>query len=271
MSRGDTPLRETDRSPVHTAGSDYRLPHPFRLTWRDGLFCHWPIEPDALRPHVPDPLTLDTYDDSAWVSIVPFVAANAGLRGTPRILRPTFAELNVRTYVSIRGDPGLYFFSVDVGNAAIATLAGRATRLPVRRARMHVSRSEGSVPDEGSQVSFASARESVGEPDAHFTVTYEPEDEISFAEPGTRDAWLTERRRFFAPDGWGDGSRPRGTVLVGEVAHAPWPLQSASITLHENGLFAANDLPEPDAEPVAHYCPELAMTAAIPRRMRVPY
>lgn len=271
MSRGDTPLRETDRSSVHTARSDYRLPHPFRLTWRDGLFCHWPIEPDALRPHVPEPLTLDTYDDSAWISVVSFVAANAGFRGTPRVLRPTFAGLTVRTYVSYRGDQGLYFLSIDVGSAAIATVADRFTRLPVRRARMHVSRSEGTTPYDGAQVSFASARELPDEPDALFTVTYEPADEIAFAEPGTRDAWLTERQRFFAPRERKTGTRPRRTLLVGEVAHAPWPLQSASVTSHENQLFAANDLPDPESDPVVQYCPELALTVSIPRRVRTPY
>ncbi|WP_394295584.1 DUF2071 domain-containing protein [Natrinema pallidum] len=23
------------------------------MTWRDRLFTHWPVTPDALRPHVP--------------------------------------------------------------------------------------------------------------------------------------------------------------------------------------------------------------------------
>lgn len=271
--RGNS-ARETERPPASAERGTGRLPHPFALTWRDGLFLHWPVDPDVLRPHVPDPLTLDTWDGQAWVSVVPFVLTKAGLRYTPRALRYTAPELNVRTYVTYDGDPGLYFFSVDVASPAIATIAGRFTRLPVRRARMHVSRIEGAAAHEGNQVSFASTRESADEPAAHFAVTYEPDEPLTFAEPGTRAAWLTERRRFYAPS---ERDRRRASlqsesrgidILVGEFAHAPWPLQSASVTLHENTLFAANRLPAPETEPIAQYCPELRMTAAIPRRIR---
>ncbi|WP_254864542.1 YqjF family protein [Halovivax gelatinilyticus] len=261
MPRGT--VRERSRPPTSAERASGRFPHPFAFTWRDGLFLHWPIDPDELRPHVPEPLTLDTWNGRAWVSVLPFVLARAGLRMTPKMLRMTAPELNVRTYVTCRGDPGLYFFSVDVDSAAVATVAGRLTRLPVSRARMHVSRVEGSSDYEGNRVSFSSTRESADEPPARLAVNYEPDEALSFVEPDSRDAWLTERRRFYAPDGRGVGN-----VLVGEVAHAPWPLQSASVTLSDNTLFAANGLPEPDGDPIARYCPELAMTASIPRRVR---
>ncbi|AGB17271.1 hypothetical protein Halru_2696 [Halovivax ruber XH-70] len=280
MSRGDS-VRETDRLPVSAGGPIGRLPHPFTLTWRDGLFLHWPVDSDVLRPHIPDPLALDTWRGRAWVSVVPFVASNAGIRYTPRFLRYTTAELNVRTYVTYRGEPGLYFFGVDVDSAAIASVVGRFTRLPVRCARMHVSRTEGTAPHGGNSVSFASTRDGTTEPGvrsgpdepgtsaARFAVTYEPDDAITFAEPGTRAEWLTDRRRFYAPDGARTArTTRRPNVFVGEIAHAPWPLQSAAATLHENTLFAAYDLPAPEAEPIAQYCPELRMTASIPRRVR---
>ncbi|MFC3960300.1 YqjF family protein [Halovivax cerinus] len=288
MSRGDS-IRETDRSQVSVDGVLGRLSTPLTLTWRDGLFLHWPIDPDVLRPHVPAPLTLDTREDRAWMSVVPFVASNAGLRYTPRFLRYTTAAITVQTYVAYRGEPGLYLFGVDVDSAALASIFGRVTHVPVRCARMHVSRTEGTAPDGGNTVSFASTRDvttglgsrsrddaPVGS-EARFAVTYEPDDAIAFAEPGTRAAWLTDRRRFFAPGRSARRSRRRNrrgrrrrdrTVFGGEVTHAPWPLQSTAVTLSENTLFAANELPEPEAEPIAQYCPELRMTASIPRRVR---
>lgn len=223
------------------------------MTWRDGLFVHWPVDPAAVRPQVPDELSLETYDDDAWISVLPFVLTNAGLRGTPRIARTAIAELNVRTYVRYRGDPGLFFFSIDLGNQPLAASIGRTTRLPVYSARMRVK-------NDGSLVSFSSDRfrTDPGDP-ARFEATYRPDGEVFTAEEGSLAHWLLERRRFYAPS--------NGAVLSGEIAHEPWPLQSAEATIHENTMLAINGLPSPTAEPVVHYCERHPMTGSVVRRI----
>src|SRR5262249_39725517 len=43
-----------------------------RQKWRDLLFVHWPIPPEALRPLVPPQLELDLFDGNAYVGLVPF-------------------------------------------------------------------------------------------------------------------------------------------------------------------------------------------------------
>ncbi|MXV62655.1 DUF2071 domain-containing protein [Natronorubrum sp. JWXQ-INN-674] len=243
-----------------SGGSSPTAPHVASMTWRDGLFIHWPVDPDALRPHVPDQLTLETRDGAAWISVLPFVLTKAGLRGTPPALRMAFAELNVRTYVRHRGDPGLFFFSIDVGSPLIAAAIGRTTRLPVYHAHMRVG-----ADDE--QVAFSSTRgqtavgtrprfESADTP-ARFSATYGPVGDVYTPDPESFAYWLTERRRFYAAE-------QRG-VLAAEIAHDPWPLQPAEVTIHENTMFEANDLPEPTGDPVVHYCDELSMTGSIPR------
>ena len=40
--------------------------------WNDLLFLHYTLPPEVIRPLVPDVLTLDTYKQQAWVSVVPF-------------------------------------------------------------------------------------------------------------------------------------------------------------------------------------------------------
>ena len=220
------------------------------MTFRDGLFAHWPVDPDRLRPMIPEPLELETRDGDAWLGVVPFVLARAGIRGSPRLSRLTFPELNVRTYVRYRGDPALFFFSVDVGSAMVATALDRVTRLPVNHAKMHVS-------GEDDRTAFSSVRPD--DESARFSATYRPEGDVFYAEPGSLEAWLTARRRFYAP--------ANGGVLTAEVGHAPWPLCPAEVTIHENGVFGANDLPEPTGEPIAHYCGELSMTGSIVRRL----
>lgn len=240
-----------ERPRAHPAAPP-RTPHVFALTVRDTLFAHWPVDPDRLRSKVPDPLELETRDGDAWLGVVPFVLVRGGVRGSPRISRLTFPELAVRTYVRYRGDRALFFFSVDVGSAVVAMALDRLTRLPVNHAKMQVSGAD-------ERTAFSSHR-SGGEP-ARFSATYRPEGDVFYAEPGSLEAWLTARRRFYAPAN--DG------VMTGEVGHAPWPLRPAEVTIHENGVFGANDLPEPTGEPIAHYCGELAMTGSIVRRLPV--
>lgn len=235
------------------------LPHLTSMTWRHGLFVHWPISPDALRPQIPDPLTLETWEGDAWISVLPFVLVNVGLRGSPSATRIAFPELNVRTYVRYRDDSGLFFFSVDIGNPLVAAAAGQ-TRLPVRYAQMHVSGSE-------TGISFSSRRTdvtpgTVGEPDRKsgwFSATYRPDGDTFRPEPDTLEYWLTERRRFYAPE--------NGDVLTAEISHEPWPLQPAEVTIHENTMFEANELPTPTDSPIAYYCDELSMTGSVPRRL----
>jgi hypothetical protein len=94
-----------------------RRPWAVGMSWRDLLFAHWPLPPAALRPLVPAALGLDTLDGDAWVGIVPFRMAGFALRG--RVSPPgtsDFLELNVRTYVTFRGRPGVYFFSLDAAS-----------------------------------------------------------------------------------------------------------------------------------------------------------
>ncbi|THE65494.1 DUF2071 domain-containing protein [Salinadaptatus halalkaliphilus] len=236
-------------------GSTPSTPHIASMTWRHGLFAHWPVDPEEVRPHVPDQLSIETKDGSAWISVLPFVLTNVGIRGTPSILRTALAELNVRTYVRHRGDPGLFFLSIDLGNSLLSALVGRGTRLPVRNARMRVGADE-------RQVVFSSTRSAIDptfDPAARFSATYGPAGEEFAPDPGTLEYWLTERRRFYAPSG--------KNVLTGEIAHDPWPLQPATATIHENTMFEANGLPTPTDDPIVHYADELSMTGSIPRRI----
>ena len=80
--------------------------------WHELLFAHWPISPELLRPLIPSVLTLDTYEQQAWVGIVPFRMSYVRPRGVPPVPGlSAFPELNVRTYVTVSGIPGVYFWS----------------------------------------------------------------------------------------------------------------------------------------------------------------
>src|SRR5215475_13588049 len=94
--------------------------------WHDLLFAHWPVPLDAMRALVPVQLNLDTFDNQAWVGVVPFHMSGIRHRVLPPIpLLSRFPELNVRTYVTYGGKPGVYFFSLEAANLAAVWAARR--------------------------------------------------------------------------------------------------------------------------------------------------
>jgi uncharacterized protein YqjF (DUF2071 family) len=141
-------LPPTDHRPWPLPSS----PWVMRQKWHDLLFMHWRIPPQTLRPLVPAALELDHFEGSAWLGVVPFRMTGVRLRGTPAIPGlSAFPELNVRTYVSAGGKPGVWFFSLDAASA-IAVAAARAWfHLPYFRARM-------SLEAHGDEIRYQSHR-----------------------------------------------------------------------------------------------------------------
>ena len=201
----------------------------------------------ATSPRAPE---LDIYDDRAWVSLLPFVLRDAGVRASPASARLTAPELNLRTYVRFDGTPGLYFLSIDVGNLAVPAVVGGATRLPCFSANMATRMC-------GDRIDFRSVRDHPSEPPARFETSYEPDGDPFHAERGTLDYWLAERRRMFDPRG--------DAVLYADIAHEPWSLQHADVTIHANTMCGSNGLPVQGGNPRVRYCGQCSITGSIPR------
>jgi len=86
--------------------------------WGKLLFMHWPIDAEVLRPLIPAQLSIDTFDGQAWIGVVPFTMWGIRASFMPPIPGTSaFHELNVRTYVHHKGEPGVWFFSLDAANA----------------------------------------------------------------------------------------------------------------------------------------------------------
>src|SRR5690242_3353109 len=155
--------------------------------WHELLFAHWPISPEILRPLIPPVLALDTYEQQAWVGIVPFRMTYVRPRGVPPVPGlSAFPELNVRTYVTLNGIPGVYFFSLDAGNAIAVALARRLAHLPYFNAQMSSKRV-------GETVHYHSLRTHRAAPSAELLASYRPIAPVVYAQPGSLEHWLTER------------------------------------------------------------------------------
>jgi uncharacterized protein YqjF (DUF2071 family) len=102
-------------------------------TWNDLLFAHWPLPPALVAPLLPAGLPLDTFDGQAWIGVVPFHMSGIRLRFTPPLpWLSAFPELNVRTYVTLDGKPGVFFFSLDAANRWPSGGAGSTSPMSTR-------------------------------------------------------------------------------------------------------------------------------------------
>lgn len=209
-------------------------------TWLQLLFMHWPLEPELLRRAVPPELPIDTFGGSAWIGITPFEVLGLRLRSTPPLPRLSrFPELNVRTYTTVEGKPGIWFLSLDAGSAAAVAAARRAYRLPYFRARMQIARV-------GERLRYRSASESADRPRAALHVEYAPTGPRFTARPGTLEHFLVERYCLYALD---DARR----VHRADIHHPPWQLQPADAAIHDNTMTAPFAIELPPAQPLLHY------------------
>ena len=220
------------------------------MQWRNVLFAHWPVPVERVADSLPDGMSVDTYDGSAWLGVVPFEMADIRPRGAP--VGRSFYELNLRTYVTVDGEPGVYFYNLDADDRLGVAIARRLFRLPYYRARMTVHR-------DGSRTRLRSVRTHPDAPAANFQASYEPTGLPEPPRPDSLATFLTERYRFYVAD---DTDR----IYYADIDHPPWDLQPATVEIDRNDLFAANGFETPDSERVVHFSPGVDVTAGRLRR-----
>ena len=85
-----------------------------------------------MQQRLPAGVTVDTFDGSAWVGLIPFEMRDVQLGPTPPVpWLGSFIEINVRTYVvDSLGRRAVWFFSLDVPRSAIVAVARSVFALP---------------------------------------------------------------------------------------------------------------------------------------------
>jgi uncharacterized protein len=208
--------------------------------WNELLFAHWPLQPDLLRAIVPPALTLDTFEGEAWIGIVPFHMSQVHPRSVPSVpWLSQFPELNVRTYVSVQGFPGVYFFSLDAANPVAVALARTLFRLPYFNATMRSQRLIDTID-------YRSQRTHRGASTAEFRALYRPIAPVFYAQPASLEHWFTERYYLYTVDGC-------GVVYRGDIHHGRWALQPAELEVISNTMASAHGIQLPDTAPLLHY------------------
>jgi uncharacterized protein YqjF (DUF2071 family) len=208
--------------------ADHRSGTVFRpaliADWADAVFIHFAMSPDELQRHVP--FELDTCDGVAYVSLVAF---------TQRRLRPAFggrvAEvlstplarhefLNVRTYVRVGHERGIYFIAEWIPNRLAALVGPPLYGLPYRVGRLRYAhdlaagRIRGHGTARGGQVAFEGQL-----------------DKATFDGAGdnTLDAFLVERHTAW--------TFRHGVARRFRIRHEPWPIVPAHVNVTRNDLL----------------------------------
>lgn len=215
--------------------------------WDDLLFLHWRCRPEALKMHIPSQLSLDLYDDQAYISIVAFrmnAVRPAGLPPLPWL--SYFYELNVRVYVRDSSEePGVYFLSLDCNRPPAVWIARTFFNLPYQYAVMNFEVAQPGSKNDQTEYLITCRRAGYGD-SAHYS--WRADGPQKPASPGSLEFFLTERYNFF--------TLRRGKVMRGQVNHTPYNIGTAHIS-------SWSDLPLAwDGLPLVNRPPDLAACAA---------
>ena len=205
--------------------------------WSRLLFVHWEVDADSVAHSLPPGLHVDTFDDRAFLGVVPFFME----RVRPCYLPPIpgiswFPELNVRTYCyDENGVPGVWFYSLDAGKSLASWLGRRWFGLPYFRAEMKVETSATHCHYQSKRrVTQRSVRIAYPKPDGMWQT----------ADPGSLQYFLLERYVLFSVG-------RSGIVRTGRVWHNPYSfapvasvqLEGTETLLNPIGLKVDTDEP----------------------------
>jgi len=212
-------------------------PWAWRQSWLELAFIHYRVAAASLQAIIPAGLTVQEFDGSAWVGLVPFRMVGVMKRGLPDLPGfSAFPELNLRTYVECRGKPGVWFFSLDAASWPIVVGGRHLFGLPYYLAQMTVrQRADGwhhiISRRRGTNVRFES--------------NYRPTGQSFFAKPDSFEHWTTERYCLY--------TQRKKRLLRIEVHHAPWPLQAGEVECASNGVLKAAGFEPLDENPICHF------------------
>lgn len=209
-------------------------------SWRELLFIHWRIEPETLQSHLPQGLTIETFDGSAWLALVPFSMERVRPWWFPPVLGISwFLETNVRTYVRHdNGQTGVWFFSLDANHRLAVAVARRFWHLNYVLASLSLRHDAGTYDYSGRRTAA---------PDQAYQVTARSDspEKLQTAGSGTLEHFLLERYHLFAV-------RPDGRFYCGQVHHEPYTFCSATVLQLSQTLTGAMGCPISADRPPDH-------------------
>jgi uncharacterized protein YqjF (DUF2071 family) len=199
--------------------------------WLHLLFLHWAVDPEMLQRTLPHGLSVDTFEGSAWIGIVPFYMRHVRPVGLP-LLSSNFLEVNLRTYVKDhQGVPGVWFYSLDANHQLAVWLARLFFGLPYQLAKMQAEARPNAIRYSCQRSGSSTVQE----------YRFLPSDDLGEAKLGSLEFFLIERYRLFSVRG--------ARLLTGRVYHSPYNLRKVAVSKFDKHLFQLEGLPTPPGSP----------------------
>jgi len=223
--------------------------------WYDLVYVHFEYSPEVVQALLPAGLQVDTFEDKAWVGLIPFSMRGIGIPRLPSIpYLGSFPEVNVRTYVTRNGVPGVWFFSLDI-NRMLPTVVARTTyKLPYCFGSVSHMR-EGD--DVYTTVRRRWPRRSDGQTSARTSLHVHIGEYITT--PSEFDVFVSARWGLYSHAG-------RDTLRYAPVEHTTWTLQQARIVSLDDSLVTAAGLPSPDGEPHVLFSSGVPVLVGLPHK-----
>lgn len=202
--------------------------------WNRVLFLHWQVPPAIVHPHLPTGLAADRYNGNCYISLVAFTMEQIRPRFLPAVpLISNFDEINLRTYVTVNGRPGVYFLSIEAGRRVSSLLAKTLSGLPYTYSDL--DRTEYTYRGNHPHKPF------------RIKASFHKGKMIPEAEKSELDIWLTERYALYLSES--------GRLYRFEIAHRPWPLFSTSFSSLEVDYSIGEMTLNKETVLSAHYSP----------------
>ena len=210
-------------------------------SWRCLSFLHWRVAARDLQRLVPPSLTIQTFDGSAWLGLVPFAMHRVRPWWSPPVPGISwFLETNVRTYVIDQsGKSGVWFFSLDANRRIAVSVARRFWHLPYVYSRLTLDehRAERTIQYAGTRIE---------RPIADYRISVELADSsLTSAVAATLEDFLIERYVLFTAD-------RNGRMRSGRVHHPPYSYVPATECRITQSLTAAFGCPITDGRSPDH-------------------
>ena len=186
-----------------------------RQTWKDVLMVHHVLDPRELQQHSPFPL--DLFEGRALISIVPFRMTDIRFPFTPSVpLISSLWELNLRTYVRIGNEIGVYFVTLDSDSLLGVLIARKFFSLPYRQVPLIAKSSKNYYKMNSNHL------------DHSFQIETDLVTAVASAEDLKMNLWATERYQLF--------TIKNNQILRGRVKHKPWDLKPVKLVSYEENL-----------------------------------
>lgn len=239
-------LKKSQWDDSHRLWTLPKWPWMIKQSWTDILFAHYPIKLEVLHKLVPEVLPLDSFNGMGWISVVPFYMSCIRLRGMPVVPGTAhFPGLNIRTYVTLNGKPGVYFFSLDAANPLAVKLAKTFYHLPYLYANMMMKQN-------GSIIDFESTRRR--DHGVKLVCKYRPVSDPYYAKKGSFDEWMSERYCFYTLNN-------KGLPFRCDILHEPWKLQNAEAEFSYNTILSEQGIQVESDQPIIHFSKKLEVRA----------